>query len=155
MEKVINWKLIWNCNRFYIQYELDVNMATIHKLIQDKYVSTYTSRSLVAECFGLCRCISIRGLENYTRGYNYDCENKRILLLFLFTCNKYPSHRAVINYITYSGVVVDGTAVEKLDKKFLDDSITYLEGNLSFDEIETPEDINNITDIILYLWKKK
>jgi hypothetical protein len=52
-------------------------------------------------------------------------------------------------------VVVDGTAVEKLDKKFLDNSITYLEGNLSSDEIETPEDINNITDIILYLWKKK
>jgi hypothetical protein len=52
-------------------------------------------------------------------------------------------------------VVVDGTAVEKLDKKFLDNSITYLEGNLSFNEIETPKDIRNITDIILYLWKKK
>ena len=149
-EKVIRWKLIWNCNRFFIQYELDLNMDTIHKLICDKYVSTYTDKDLFTECFGLYKGLSIRSLENYTIGYNYGCENKRIQLLSLFTCNKYPSHQTVINYLLFSGSVV-----EKLDKKFLDNSITYLEGNLSFNEIETPKYIDNFTDIILYLWKKK
>ena len=154
MEKVINWKLIRSCNKLNILYELDLNKAIIHKLIQDKYVNTkykcISYKSLDTECFELNRCISIRSLEDYTRGYNnYDYENKRIQILFPFGHNKYPSHRTVISNIPYSYVV------EKLDKDFLDNSITCLEGNLSSDEIETPEDINNITDIILYLWKKK
>lgn len=149
MEKVIKWKLMRSTESYYTRYfmyfELDLNMAIIHKLIRYKYVYTYSA--LFSRRFELCKHIPIRRLEeNYIRGYCYT--NKKVQLLASFVHNKYPTHQSVMNYLHVS------KAVEKFDKEFLDNSITYLEGNLSFGEIKTPIEINNITNLILYLWKK-
>ena len=147
-EKCINWKLMRSDEGYYTKYfmyfELDLNMGIIYKLIRDKYVYTYSA--LFSRRFELCKHIPIRSLENnYIRGYYYT--NKKVQLLASFAHNKYPPHQSVMSYLQVS------KAVEKLDKKFLDNSITYLEGNLSFDEIETPKVINSTIDLILYLWK--
>lgn len=154
MEKYIKWKLVSNIEgEYYVYYELDINLDIIYRLLTDgKKLYIYGEKSkfigiklsLYAK-FG--DKITTRDLDKYIDKFKSSKKSK-IVLLAPYRGKKYPSIKEIIRILEFSvGVVKEFQE----DFKFIK---THKEGYLEASSINMPKRIGEISDLILYLWKK-
>ena len=148
MEKCIEWKLIksCSCNRYFIQYELDVNLDIIKQLMRDHIIYQY--EGVYNNSLGLNHDILMADLDEYIKKFKSSAEMKKIISLSTYYGSKYPYYGRIIHNLFFSNVA------NNLHKRFTGENIiTYKVGKLGFDEIDHPGTMNNLIAVILYLWK--
>ena len=156
MEKYIKWKLVSNTEgKYYIYYELDINLDIINQFLRDgKRLYIYNEKSkfigiklsLFAK-FG--DKITTKDLDEYIDKFKSSKKSK-VVLLVSYHGKKYPSIKRIIRILEFSDAVV--VKEFKEDFKFIK---THKEGYLEISSINMPKRIVEMSDLILYLWKKK
>jgi hypothetical protein len=151
MEKYIKWKLVSNTEGdYYMYYELDINLDIIDQLIDDNKVYIYGEKSkfiklsLSARLFG--DKVTTKNLDEYTDKFKSSKKSK-VVLLAPYREKKYPSIKEIIRILEFSLAVKEFQE----DFKFIK---THKEGYLESSSINMPKRIGEISDLILYLWKK-
>ena len=147
-EKCISWKLIrsCSCNRFFIQYELNVSLDIIEQLIRDNIIYRY--EGLYNSNLGLNHDILMADLDEYIKKFKSSTKMIKMISLSTYYGSKYPYYGRVIHDLFFSAIAYN------LHKRFTEGNIiTYRVGKLGFDEIDHPDTMNNLMAVILYIWK--
>ena len=153
MEKYIKWKLVSNIEGdYYMYYELDINLDIIYQLITDGkklYIYGVKSKFIGIKLSIYAKFgdkIHKRDLDEYIDKFKSSKKSK-IVLLAVYRGKKYPSIKEIIRILEFSLAVKEFQEDFKFTK-------THKEGYLEASSINMPKRIVEISDLILYLWKK-